>query len=333
MTQQNSLVDLSNLSLGAVNDPLESEADELSRSVFNSATAARPSRARGRRLPATIRRDVEPDDGRCLAGVLSPMLVGKLAHRIIQADAEAFHEIDIETTIPSKAKSRGVRADLYGVWREDEARARGISFVPNPNNDTPYAVAEIGEIKPVSYSPGGPRHGAAKAQMSRYFSEWKQFSKIPVVPMISLPDMKSRPFLFATNIESTNIGGGLYIYSCSGKADPLRYGQPVAVTNPARALRPTTSEPGATKQQPILNLPAGSRLLVASVAKSIAALQSVEEQGTAAARFVAEHKTEAAAIAAAVALGIATGGLAIALGLVGGEALVGLSALIAVFAP
>lgn len=132
-----------------------------------------------------IKRVVDPDDGTCLRGVMSPMAIGREAHEKIQTAARAF-DIDTEVGIPKMASKGMLRADLFGVWTEFEARRRGLPTIRTPENDTPWVIAEIGEIKPVSYAQGGIRHAEVGKELDGYLKYWRDFSNVPAIPMRSL---------------------------------------------------------------------------------------------------------------------------------------------------
>jgi hypothetical protein len=164
-----------------------------------------------------IRRKVEPDDGTCLRGVMTPMVTGREAHEKIQAVAQAQH-IRKSALEASNGKPVAMpRADLFGLWNEDQARQKGLPTERTPGNDTQWVIAEIGEIKPVSYRKGGVRHGIATAQIESYRKQWEKFSNVPSVPMksmtpFSLPDFQGTRLTCALDAESDM---GLYIYQCS----------------------------------------------------------------------------------------------------------------------
>jgi hypothetical protein len=176
-----------------------------------------------------IRREVEPDDGTCLRGAMTPMAAGRAAHKQIQTAAKAF-EIDAEAGIPKKASKGVPRADLFGVWTEPEARRRGLPTTRTPENDTPWVIAEIGEIKPVSYAQGGIRHAQARKEIADYLKDWERFSKVPAIPMRSLRSIG--PFEFMGSELFCDLDfpvDGLYIYRCSKLRDPKQELVPVRI--------------------------------------------------------------------------------------------------------
>lgn len=176
-----------------------------------------------------VRRKVDADDGTCLPGPMTPMAVGNEAHKQIQAAAQAF-EIDTEAGIPKKA-SRGVpRADLFGVWTEPEARRRGLPTTRTPENDTPWVIAEIGEIKPVSYAQGGIRHADARKEIKDYLKYWENSSKVPAIPMRSLRSIGPLEFMGSELFCDLDFPvDGLYIYRCSKPRNPKEATVPAGV--------------------------------------------------------------------------------------------------------
>ncbi|MGO7807190.1 DUF4157 domain-containing protein [Rhizobium ruizarguesonis] len=176
-----------------------------------------------------IRREVEPDDGTCLRGAMTPMAAGQAAHKQIQTAAKAF-EIDTEAGIPKKASKGVPRADLFGVWTEPEARRRGLPTTRTPENDTPWVIAEIGEIKPVSYAQGGIRHAQARREIADYLQYWKGFSKVPAIPMRSLRSIGPLEFMGSELFCDLDFPvDGLYIYRCSKLRDPKQELVPVRI--------------------------------------------------------------------------------------------------------
>ncbi len=185
-----------------------------------------------------IRRMVEPDDGTCLRGVMTPMAAGTEAHKEIQAVAQAQH-IRKSALEASNGKPVAMpRADLFGLWNEDQARQKGLPSERTPGNDTQWVIAEIGEIKPVSYRTGGVRHGIATSQIESYRKQWEKFSDVPSVPMrsmapFSLPDFLGTRLTCVLDASSM----GLYIYQCSkpGEKEPATEPatSPIAVSKQA----------------------------------------------------------------------------------------------------
>ncbi|WP_144083213.1 eCIS core domain-containing protein [Rhizobium leguminosarum] len=176
-----------------------------------------------------IRREVEPDDGTCLRGAMTPMAAGQAAHKQIQTAAKAF-EIDTEAGIPKKATKGVPRADLFGVWTEPEARRRGLPTTRTPENDTPWVIAEIGEIKPVSYAQGGIRHAQARKEIADYLKYWEGFSKVPAIPMRSLRPIGPLEFMGSELFCGLDFPvDGLYIYRCSKLRDPKQELVPVRI--------------------------------------------------------------------------------------------------------
>lgn len=307
------------LSIGSQADSLEVEADRaaskaLSGSTDQSSIGVRSTPAQSVRQ---IQRAVEPDDGRCLPGVLTPMYVGTVAHKVIQAGARARGDIDTEVTIPKKT-GRGTRADLVSVWRDDEAQARGLSFTANPKNRTPYALAEIGEIKPQSYGPVGRKYAAAVAEVQDYIAEWNRFSPIPAIPMRSLSKVGPLPFLMGRQITCENAGDGVYIYRCSGGPEAEGQRVPVPLPIPEYAYeRPKKPNATTQKSEPLgAAFDPPTALIVRQVLLQIELLKTVSAKTEAAMRFCMDHPVEALKIAllasaavvlAAVALSTAPG--------------------------
>jgi hypothetical protein len=217
----------------------EGEADRNMSAVLRGDTLQSSLRLLGRTLQRfPLNRPAEPDDGKCYVGTgVTPMEVGKLAHKAIQTQL-LQSGIDNEVTLKLKSKGRTSRADLIGLWREDEARARGLpvgSKVQTPYGQLPYVVAEIGEIKPYSYSIGGDNHNLAKREIEDYLREWKEtYPDIPAVPMRSAPPgvvscvfgATTKQVLWRPSFD------GLVIYNCP--LDPERKLQPA----PSFALAP-----------------------------------------------------------------------------------------------
>ncbi|MER9059916.1 DUF4157 domain-containing protein [Mesorhizobium sp. M0698] len=180
-----------------------------------------------------IKRVIDIDDGTCLRGVMSPMAVGREAHEKIQAAAQEKQQIKKSALEGSNGKPVAMpRADLFGLWNEDQARQKGLPATRTPGNDTQWVIAEIGEIKPVSYRKGGVRHGIATAQIESYKKQWEKFSNIPSVPMksmdpVSLPVFQSTTLTCALDADPDV--QGLYIYQCSKPGEPERVAEPATL--------------------------------------------------------------------------------------------------------
>lgn len=213
----------------------ENEADKNMNAVLRGDPLQSSHRLFGRAIQRfPLNRPAEPDDGKCYVGTgLTPMRVGQLAHTAIQT--RLLEEgIDNEVTLKGKTKGRTSRADLVGLWREDEARARGLPVGPRVQTlygELPYVLAEIGEIKPLSYSIGANRE-KAKREVENYVKEWNDaYPDIPAVPMRSAP-FGFVPWAFG---GSTKVVlwrppvDGVVVYNCPFGTEP----EPLPVPVPA----------------------------------------------------------------------------------------------------
>lgn len=261
----------------------EGEADRNMNAILRGNPLQSSHRLLGRTIQRfPLNRPAEPDDGPCYVGTgLTPMEVGKLAHKAIQTRLLQAG-IDNEITLKGKSKGRASRADLVGLWREDEARARRLPVGPKvqtPYGELPYVVAEIGEIKPYSYSIGGNNHNVAKGEIDDYLRDWKEaYPDIPAVPMRSAPHGNA-PTVFGASTKDVvwrPSFDGLVIYNCPLDPEPKLQPAPSFAPAPAPARKA-----GRQVSRDVLPevLPSLSRAVVSATANFI--LTNLTFQGTA----------------------------------------------------
>ena len=245
------------------------------------------------KFPAKQR--AEPDEGSCWTGSgLTAQAVGDLAHAAIQADLYNRGFTD-EAIIPrSLTDMRGRRPDLIGLWTEREARVLGLPV--QRTGPSPWVLAEIGEIKPRSYSVGGPRRFEATARMQQYLAEWRRFSPyIPAMPLRSVTWGVVEPFVAGKRIDTLvyyNSGDGILIYSCVGGPEPKF--QPAPALERARQ----TVKGEDSKSHPAgVELPLGVRALVLLFVLQARLIKSEIDLAKAALKFVSEHARELALLA------------------------------------
>jgi hypothetical protein len=248
------------------------------------------------------------------------MQVGRLAHERIQ---EHLEPRDIgPDIIPKRFADSGEHAsldfqnaprpDLLAVWDASEARARGLSFKKRPH--TPFVIAEIGEIKPRSYSRGGIRHSAALSQIDKYMNAWNKFSDIPAIRMKSVTWGFIGEFLNTNGLIYRKDVDGLIIYSCPLDRDEF---DPVPFTRRAQKEKLSNSEKVDEGPQSVVDRIRNAARentaafeILANFITRTARLRSLRDQAAAAAKFVVENAGIVAAIAALAALvaaGIAFG--------------------------
>jgi len=179
----------------------------------------------------------EPDETCHQGSGLTPQLMGQLVHAAIQADLEprgiypdsipnVLEKLNRPKTdyIVERQNNDSTEAvnfrypklpDLVGFWRADQAAAKRIDFPKNYNGKEVMYVAELGEIKPDSYSFGKKNHKKAIDQINGYFEKWRAaFPDVPVVPLQTVTGGMLPGKFTGKPITYINVGNGLIIYKC-----------------------------------------------------------------------------------------------------------------------